>query len=487
MLIFEELREEFSDQVWLQISANDWQTASLSVQNASNQFAKYNAGLNRLVANKLMPWFQEEYDVEAKLWPSAEELPTIWEFVNGTALMLDNTRVAIVPSENIDIEELRVPQEWIDIPDWVANYYIAVQVNREDNWLRVWGYATHEQLKTNGDYDPFTQTYALERADVIEDLEVMWVARSLCPNETVKVHPLPSLLSHQVKSLLSQLSQPFPYSPRLEVEFSQWAALLSDSSTRKQLYELRSPHSKVAEVATSITAAFEKSLKKLLVRLSDLKEKVVTGEWQTIDQFIASVNQAELAWQFRQSDRDVISPSLRPETIHDLIDQIYHSTNEHQRKQAAERLADVRDQKEEVIEALVYLIRDTDNEETRWTAAESLWAIDPGNPVADIRMIKDLGMLLLNYPVALMAAMLEKANQKIAVLLRVYPLRNQRYLPSGLQLNVLDEKGNQVPQLEAEAREQDDYIQLKFTGDRLEQFSVRVALGEAEIIEYFVI
>jgi hypothetical protein len=194
MLIFEELREEFSDQVWLQISANDWQTASLSVQNASNQFAKYNAGLNRLVANKLMPWFQEEYDVEAKLWPSAEELPTIWEFVNGTALMLDNTRVAIVPSENIDIEELRVPQEWIDIPDWVANYYIAVQVNREDNWLRVWGYATHEQLKTNGDYDPFTQTYALERADVIEDLEVMWVARSLCPDETVKVHPLTSFI-----------------------------------------------------------------------------------------------------------------------------------------------------------------------------------------------------------------------------------------------------------------------------------------------------
>ena len=34
----------------------------------------------------------------------------------------------LIPSEAIDDSELEVPQEWVDIPSWAADYYLAVQI-----------------------------------------------------------------------------------------------------------------------------------------------------------------------------------------------------------------------------------------------------------------------------------------------------------------------------------------------------------------------
>ncbi|NER35658.1 MAG: DUF1822 family protein [Oscillatoria sp. SIO1A7] len=484
MLAFDQIVEQFSGQICFDIYPEDWEAATPASDRSSNEFARHNTLLNRLVANKLIPWFRQEDDIEAKLWPSSEALGTIWEFVNGTAITFGDSRAVIVPSETIDIEELRVPREWIDIPDWVANYYIAVQVQAELGWLRIWGYATHKQLKTEGIYDPITETYALGREDIIEDLDVIWFARELCPDETVTVEPLPTLSAQRIESLLPQLSQPFSFSPRLEVEFEQWAALLANSSNVARLYQLRLNS---RATATSIAAAaIAGAFKETFTRLSDFKENLeqnISSGWKTIDELLAVDN--KVAWSFRLTQRSLISDPLEPEAIRELIDRIYNSSNEHRRKQAAEKLADVRTKNEEVIQALVYLTRNSKHEETRWAAAESLWAIDPGNSVAEIRRIKDLGMLLSGHPVALMAAMLEKDNGKIAILLRVYPMRGLIYLPPGLQLTVLDEEGNFF--LDAEAREADNYIQLKFSGDRGELFSARVSIGEGEIIEDFVI
>jgi Protein of unknown function (DUF1822). len=60
------------------------------------------------------------------------------------------------------------------------------------------------------------------------------------------------------------------------------------------------------------------------------------------------------------------------------------------------------------------------------------------------------------------------------------------YLPDGVQLTVLDETGNPIPQLEAQARA-DNWIQLKFTGEPGDQFSVKVSLEESSITEHFLI
>ncbi|HEY9711058.1 MAG TPA: DUF1822 family protein [Oculatellaceae cyanobacterium] len=96
----------------------------------------------------------------------------------------------------------------------------------------------------------------------------------------------------------------------------------------------------------------------------------------------------------------------------------------------------------------------------------------------------DLGIQLADRPVALIVE-LTPEDGKRNILLQVHPTGNQIYLPPLLQLTVLDESG--LIFLEAQARSADNYIQLQFSGLPGEQFSVRVALGDARIVEDFVV
>lgn len=134
---------------------------------------------------------------------------------------------------------------------------------------------------------------------------------------------------------------------------------------------------------------------------------------------------------------------------------------------------------------LLHLIQTTQDEEVRWKAMEQLWETGAEYPNLAVRRILDLGLQLAGQAVALMVAILRKPDQSVAVLLRVYPMGSQPYLPGGLQLVGFDSQGQ--PFLEAVAREQDDYIQLKFSAELGEHFGVRVSWAEASITEHFVV
>jgi hypothetical protein len=217
-----------------------------------------------------------------------------------------------------------------------------------------------------------------------------------------------------------------------------------------------------------------------LTNLSNWFDNFFETGWQTIAEFVGQ-SDSNLTLAFRSIEMVV----NREETIENLIALIYNSVDEGQLKVAAQRLGEISNNNAEAIAALIHLIRTTEDEETRWAAAESLWTIDPNNPASGVRRIADLGMQIGDLAVALMVAILPKAEGKVAILLRVYPMGSQTYLPSGLQLAVLDEDGDTF--LETEARDSDNYIQLKFGGDRGERFSVRVALGDNRITEGFAI
>ena len=107
--------------------------------------------------------------------------------------------------------------------------------------------------------------------------------------------------------------------------------------------------------------------------------------------------------------------------------------------------------------------------------------------VAGIRRAKliDLGMQIAGYAVALIVELTPESAHRRNILLQVHPTGNQIYLPQLLQLTVIDESGAIF--LEAQARSADNYIQLQFSGRPGEHFSVKVALGDASIIEDFVI
>lgn len=476
MLTIDELSVTYPKQLCLEFSAKEQQQAWPDEIEFSNNAARWNAYLNRLCLQTLKPWLLLECEVEPKVGDKVTH-SIIWEVVNGTAITIGETRIVLIPNEVGNTEEFSVPQEWVDLSSWCGNYYLAVQVNPDDCWVRVWGYATHQQLKEQAYYDDFTQSYLLERKNLIEDLNVMWVALSLGANEKLNVNSVPSLSLSEEENLLQQLSQPSAYSPRLEVEFEKWGALLENERLRQRLYQQRLLNSQ--SIVSSSQAETLTHASQALVNLSQWFENVVSAGWQTIEDFISSSeSQLTLAWR----NRGEVDERPRLEA---LIEQVYRGQTDHQRKQAARTLGEMGIDDAEAVAALIHLINTTQDEETRWVAAESLWLLSPGNPNAGVRRITDLGMQFGDRTVALMVALLEKGGNQVAILLRLYPLKNQRFLPANLQLIVLDESGETF--LEAQARDADNYIQLKFSGDRGERFSVQVALNEASLTEDFLI
>jgi hypothetical protein len=120
-------------------------------------------------------------------------------------------------------------------------------------------------------------------------------------------------------------------------------------------------------------------------------------------------------------------------------------------------------------------------------SADSALLANIERPDAGIRRAKliDLGMQLAGHPVALIVELQPESERRSHITLQVHPAGNQVYLPPLLQLIVLDESG--LVFLEAIARSADNYIQLQFSGLPREQFSVKIALGEASLMEDFIV
>lgn len=108
----------------------------------------------------------------------------------------------------------------------------------------------------------------------------------------------------------------------------------------------------------------------------------------------------------------------------------------------------------------------------------------PENKVRRAKLI-DLGLQLAGHAVALIVEIRPESDQKTNILIQVHPTGSRNYLPPLLQLVVLDEAGGIF--LEAQARRADNYIQLQFSGNTEERFSVKVALNDVSITEHFVI
>jgi Protein of unknown function (DUF1822) len=201
---------------------------------------RWNAYLNQLCLTALWPWLQEEV-AQTQVWPNAAALLSFWALVNGTALTMGTMRLVLVPIEAIDTAELRVPQEWVDLPTWVADYYLAVQVEPDESMVRVWGYASHHQLKTQGHYDATDRTYSLTQDQVIGDLSVLWLTQQFgiaATNRTDVVGVSPIGLE-QARNLINRLGNPAVITPRLAVPFALWGALLEHGGWRQALYERR--------------------------------------------------------------------------------------------------------------------------------------------------------------------------------------------------------------------------------------------------------
>jgi hypothetical protein len=92
--------------------------------------------------------------------------------------------------------------------------------------------------------------------------------------------------------------------------------------------------------------------------------------------------------------------------------------------------------------------------------------------LASITKVKEIQ--IGEYPLALIISYQIEDEQTRNIILRLYPNGENTYLPTGVQLLVLDE-GNIF--LEAQSRSADNWMQLEFSGEPRESFSIKIALN----------
>lgn len=280
-----------------EVQAQSWQQSQASVP----LNGRWNIYLNQICLHTFLPWLQEEYAPQAKAWMDDASFANLWQVVNGVAISVDTKRLVLIPDKSLDNREIRVPQEWIDIPGWAADYYLAVQVNPEGDWIRVWGYTTHQELKAHAEYDTSDRTYCLDAIHMVEDLNVLWVVRQLNPDEPTKadISPLPTLTPTQVEEVIHRLANSALAAPRLELPFELWGALLEREDWQQQLDRLWQQESARAE----FPAATAKP-----VHLSQWFQNVFDETWQAIEQLLGT--EPEFAFNFRQA-QDVTDSLIR--------------------------------------------------------------------------------------------------------------------------------------------------------------------------------
>jgi Protein of unknown function (DUF1822) len=104
-------------------------------------------------------------------------------------------------------------------------------------------------------------------------------------------------------------------------------------------------------------------------------------------------------------------------------------------------------------------------------------------PVIRSRML-NLGIGLEEVFIALLVGVIPTSQECMEIWIRVCPIDRQTYLPTGLEVIILD--AEDCAAMQAQSRNT-DMIQLRFTGMIGETFSIKVSLGRQSIIKVFVI
>jgi hypothetical protein len=97
----------------------------------------------------------------------------------------------------------------------------------------------------------------------------------------------------------------------------------------------------------------------------------------------------------------------------------------------------------------------------------------------------DLGIQADGHPVALIVTIEPEDDQQTGIRLEIHPAGDRPYLPPQLRLIVLEQSGTVF--LEAISRDNDNYIQLAFSGTKGERFQVQITLENSSVNEEFVI
>ena len=480
MLSLHKLSISYPNQLWLkipeEIPEKSWQKAQLY----SNPTSRCQAYLNEVCWQTFIPWLEAwlEEDSQDNIFIEKQYFPNIWEFVNGSLINLGNSKIAIIPSETSDPEEFDIPQEWVDIPQWQADYYLAMEVNTdfaEEAWLRCRGYISRQELKDRGEYNSSDRSYHISLEYLEEDIAEILSLQPVTQTQPELVTPT-ELSADKANSLLEKLSSPSVYYPRLAIPFAQWMMAITNSQWREKLYQQRTRSNKVSSFSSQAV-----NLKQWLHKLADTVEE----GWQTLETLFTPIEPIAVRGGYRDTSETITKEAIPP-----LIEMLQPSNPEKERIQAAGVLGKIGMGYPEVIEALTELLDTAREAETRWEAALSLGKIDPGNPRGGVEKGKliDLGIQLDGQKLVLIVAIMAQTQNRVGVWVQIKSANQLFKLPPYLKLKVLSQGKTY---LEAEARSdlegkgKDKCLQLRFTPPSGTNFQVRVTLDRASFTEHF--
>jgi Protein of unknown function (DUF1822) len=387
-------------------------------------------------------------------YPSSIKTIQINLLVDGFVLSIAGIRVVFIISEDLDDSSFELPQEWIDLSNWVADYYVPIQVNPDDQYLHLWGFITYSQVKEAGEFDRVFRTYTINSQDLNDDLDDLWLrcglqaSGEIVANQT-KPLPTPYLSSQAAQEIINLfLQHKSVFSPRLEYSFEQWGGILNQPEwLEKYLASINSTAPAENKVLTKLSAWLDRNT------------MAIYQEWKSIDEFFAAP-QLQVGMRSSNKVQKVKELMIAPQSNF-----TQHGTAQN-------------------IQELIATIKNTASQQDRWDAIECLWRIDPKHPFLPIYKLLDLGLFFQGKHLSLLVSVISTSANQLGILIRLSPNQENAKLPTGIQLSRLDEAGDISRQVITQDSEY-QCLQLIFDADLGDLFSICVTLQDNKLIKHF--
>ncbi len=419
--------------------------------------------LNRVCLKPIQHWINHTLGLTVQLtFPSCLNFTSISKLVNGFVWQVGEIRIVFIPSDAIDIEEFEVPQEWVDLPNWMGSYYVPVRIDLEQKYLHLWGFITHDDLRNQARFDRIFRNYHVSQSQIVANLDLL---RDYCQLDRLsepKIDTQYQLSTLEMEDLIHQLqSRRSRFSPRLDLPFTHWGAIINESYWLERYLN--------PEIDLSI---WWKSTQSAIIDGWELIENFINPPQAipvlNVLKKLPTLN--KIKGVFLSSDREIKT----------AITELYYAQTELMIP-------------EEPIEIdhLIPLLQNCRTDKIWWRAAEYLWTIQPEHPFLTTR-IRQLEPQFTEHSIALMISMIPTLNDRTAVLVRLYSATGT-HLPPGLQLTIQDEFGKNLltnPHGEpyiATARTdiKDSCIQLYFAADPGDRFVSCITLDEVKEMKTF--
>uniref|UniRef100_UPI0025CC40B7 DUF1822 family protein n=1 Tax=Chamaesiphon sp. GL140_3_metabinner_50 TaxID=2970812 RepID=UPI0025CC40B7 len=160
------LAQIYPEHVWLDI--------------ADLEISLTKAELNRYWIDKIGKYLTDLGLVVTSIFPSdALYQSFISETIDGFALSVSGVKIVFIPSHDLDLAGFEIQQEWVDLSNWAADYYVPIQIDIEHNYLHLWGFISHRSIQKVATLDRTLRSYEIDGSDLIEDLQILWMSCEL--------------------------------------------------------------------------------------------------------------------------------------------------------------------------------------------------------------------------------------------------------------------------------------------------------------------